>query len=409
MGLDPNQIFSISKIAIGNVSAQAFRFLFWLSAVWILTPDEYGLIRYSLTIANFLSLPVLTGFSAAITKFISEHKNTRNINLYIINTIVFDIVILISLVFLAVLLGISFPNQIPLLSTYILIVLGFYAIYYAYVRGLMDVNRIVAFTVSVNLLRVVFIFIFFVLNLFGILWALVAFGLPLIFGWGISELFRGDSPVIFRNTPSLDLKVWKEILYFAVPGFVAGSLWMFIGQIDIIFIKAYLTLADVAYYSLAKSLASTIGFVTGAIIVLHMPKISSFKKNKNIIYSYTKKSLKVAIYGSLILSLLLYSSSPFIFRFFPKSYENSLISFYILIPATFFSGLFGIVGATWIGYGKPEKEAQISALILPVIVVLNFILVPSLSIAGAAISYLISEFLMFIFIYISFIKNFFEN
>ena len=407
MGLDPKQVFSVSKIAIGNVSAQGLRFLFWLSAIWILTPSEYGLIRYSLTVANFLALPVLTGFSGAITKFISEYGNTEKGKLYALNTILFDALILTLMVILSFVLGIVFPTQIPILSAYMVIVLGLYVMYYSYVRGLMDVNRIVAFGVSVNLIRILFILVFYFLHLFGIFWVLVAFGLPLIFGWPISEIYRTTDFHMYESLPVVDWKTWKRILFFALPGFISGGMWMFIGQIDIVFIRQYLGLSNVAYYSVAKSLASVAGFVTGAIIVLHMPKISSFKGDKKKIYAYTVKSIKMAIYGLLLISLILIASSPLIFSVFPEGYTNSILPFYILIPATIFSGLFALIGATWTGYGKPEKEAQALVFILPLVVALNVLLIPLFGISGAALAYLISELSMFIFIYILFEKNFY--
>ena len=405
-GLDSKQIKSISAIAIGNISVRAFRFLFWLIVIWIVTPDEYGYVRYSLTIANFLSLPIVSGFAGAITKFISEHTgHNKKMEIYAFQTILLDSIIMILVVILVILLGLTSPEQIPILSAYIVITLGLYNIYSSYVRGLMDIKRIVAFGVSVNVSRVVFVLILYLLNLFGLLWVIVAYSFPLAIGLFVGRLFR-DKTLNIKKYP-LDFSIVKKISVFALPGILSAGMWMLVGQVDIIFVNAYLGFQEVAYYSLAKTLSSVIGFVAGAIIVLQMPKISSFRDNKKKIYTYTKKSLKLAFLATGFLALLLYISSKFILElFFPETYIASLPLIYILIPGSIFSSLFAILGATWTGYGKPIEEAKAVFFGAISILSLNFLLIPSYGALGSATAFTLSQTIIFLLLYYKTIRYF---
>ncbi len=409
LDIDPNYVKSISTIAIGNISAQAFRFLFWLVVIWIVTPPEYGYIRYSLTIANFLALPAISGFPSAITKFISEHTgNKERMQFYAFQTIFLDSLIMIFVVCIGIIFSGMFPKDIPLLSVYIMVILGLYSMYYAYVRGLMDVKRIVMFGVSVNISRVIFVFILYYFNLHGILWVMFAYSFPLAIGLLIGNV-SGKKALSFKRFAP-DHGAFKRMLTFALPGIVSASMWMFVGRIDVVFIKVYLNLSEVAYYSLGKTLSSIIGFVTGAVIVLQMPKISSFRENKKKIYNYTKKSLKIGFLASLLLAFTLYVSAPFILKwFFPPEYMASLILIYILIPGVVFSGLFAILGATWAGYGKPIEEAKAVFFGVISILFLNFLLIPSYGAVGSAIAFTVSQTLIFLLLYYRSIRYFIYN
>jgi len=399
LGLNPDTIKSVSSIATGNVLAQAFRFLFWFVVIWIVSKEEYGYLKYSLTVATFLSIPAVSGFSAAITKFMAENLDNREkMEKIAFQTIIIDATILAALIVTSLLTCTILPDKIPMISVYLLSILGVYSMYYAFSRGLMDVRRIISFTVTVNLFRTLIVFFLYAIGFRGIQWALFAYGLPLLIGLMFSVALGTDRarPHISR----IDTKFMKRISIFAIPGLISAGMWIFVGQIDIIFITNYFGYEKTASYSLAKTFSSVIAFVTSAIIVLQMPKISSFKGDLERIYRYTMRSLKLAIIVVVPMAILLYVFSSTIIRIFPEDYTESLGFLYIIIPGTIFSGLFALLGATWTGYGKPEEEAKVLAMGVASILLLNFILIPVIGIWAIPTSFLITEAFIFIIMFI---------
>ncbi len=394
-GLNPESIMSVSAITLGNVTAQAFRFLFWFIVVWIVTPKEYGYLRYALTLASFFSIPVVSGFAGAITKFMSENLDDRKrMSFFAFQTLFADLIVLITILILSLIANSLNKERFSMVIIYMIAVLGTYSMYYSFSRGMIDVGRIISFTVSVNVYRTVMVILLYAIGLRGTSWALFAYGFPLILGLLISRIYKKKSIALKIYRP--DREAMRKIARFAIPGMLSAGMWTFIGRVDILFITHFFGFEETAYYSLAKTLSLTLGFVTQAIIVIQMPKVSSFRSDRRKIYSYTKKSLKMAVMAVVPLSALLYLTAPFILRFFPPDYARSIPFLYLIIPGTVFSGLFALLGATWIGYGKPEEEAKVTAIGSVAIIAFNLILIGPLGIYGIPVSFFLAELLIFV-------------
>ncbi|WP_162007683.1 oligosaccharide flippase family protein [Aciduliprofundum sp. MAR08-339] len=404
--MDIGELKAISGIAIGNVITQILRFIFWFIVVWMVTPEKYGYIRYAFTIANFFLLPAASGFPAAITKFISENlDDKKKMKIYAFQTIFIDFVMILITTSIAIGFGIFLPYNIPIISSIFILITGLYYLYISYIRGLIDVRRLIGFGVSVSASRVVLIILFWLMNLQSIFWILFAYSLPLFIGILSMELLK-EKTVKFEIF-HLDRSILLEIIIFAVPGILSTTLWTITGQVDIVFIKSYYGYSVVGSYSLAKTITSLIGFVNGAIIVLQMPKVSSFKKNHKYIYNYTKKSLKIGFLATSIFAIMLYVFVRSIFDYlFPSAYKNSIPLIYIMIPGMIFAGLFSILAADWTGYGKPIENAKIMFFGMIFVIGLDFLLVPLYGSTGAAVVYTLSQCFIFILMYIKTMKYF---
>ena len=397
LGLDYTLFKTVSKVSTGNIVSQVFRYTFWFAVLWIVSVEEYGALRYAFTIASFLSLPVVSGFGGAITKFISEHRYDK-VSIYAFHTIFLDTIVLSLVLVVGFALNIWFSESVPLASIFFVIILAIYNLYYAVVRGVLDIKRLIWFGILVNSLRVGFVFVFFILSLYGMFTILIAYALPVFIAAGILTFFR-EKNIDFRFY-SINKKIIRKIFRFSVFGFTNAFFVMFIGQINIIIIKIYFGLDDVAYYSLAFTLASVGQFITGGIIATQVPVISGLKQNKKKIFVNTKKYLRL---GFVILSsfcFFLGAITPLVFRFLIRAdYAQSFEMVYLLIPGTFFSGLFAILSATWIGYGKPEESVRLVALGVPLILIFNGFFISYFGTYGSAIAYTLTQTIVFLIAY----------
>ncbi len=404
LGLDYALFKTVSKVSTGNIVSQVFRYTFWFAVLWIVSIKEYGALRYAFTIASFLSLPVVSGFCGAITKFISEHRGDNKVSIYAFHTILVDALILGLVLVVGFVLNIWSPENVPLTSIFFVIILALYSLYYALVRGILDVRRLIWFGIIVNSVRVGFVLAFFLLSIYGMLSILIAYALPVFIAAGILAFFREKD--IELKLYSINKKIIRKIFRFSVFGFTNAFFVMFIRQINIIIIKIYFGLDEVAYYSLAFTLASSIQFVTGGIIATQVPVISGLKQNKKKILFNTKKYFRL---GFAILSsfcLFLGVVLPLVFRFLLTKYTPSFEITYLLIPGTFFSGMFAILSATWIGYGKPEESVRIIMFGFPLILIFNGFLIPYFGTSGSAVAYTLTQIAVFLIAYYHTLKYF---
>ena len=404
LGLDISLVKITSTILSGNLLSQGFRYIFWFSLVWIVTVKEYGEIRYAMVMAGFLSLPVVYGFGGAITKFISEHRTDSKFQLYAFHTILVDLLMLALMLLVTGTLSFLWSDLVPGITVFFILILAYYNLYYASVRGVIDIRRMVLFGVLVNGMRVLFLLIFYLFSISGVYPTIIAYGLPIVIVSVILTAFRRETVDI--RSPRYDRTAVKRIVRFSVPGFTNAFFVMFISQVNIPVIKLLSGVENVAYYSLAFTIANMIVFISTAVTSVQMPSISGLKGDITKINEQTRKYFRMGVVAIVSAAALLSITIPLIFMFLPSDYSSSIPILYALIPGAVFAGLFAILSATWVGYGRPTESLKAAIFGSPTILLMDLILIPMAGLLGAAISYSIAEAVVFLLLYLKTRRSF---
>jgi O-antigen/teichoic acid export membrane protein len=197
--------------------------------------------------------------------------------------------------------------------------------------------------------------------------------------------------------------VFKESLKYGGQGY-AGNLLQFLNyRFDIFIVAFFLSTAFVGYYSVAVSLAETLWYLPGAVGTVIFAKtigVSTDKSNKS-----TPIICRNTIAFTLVAAILLFALGKYIIiLLFGSSFLPALEALNILLPGMVAFSICKVLGNEILGRGKPLINTINVAISLAISIPLDFILIPKIGIAGAALASTISYIASAIFSLIVFVK-----
>jgi O-antigen/teichoic acid export membrane protein len=196
----------------------------------------------------------------------------------------------------------------------------------------------------------------------------------------------------------LNLKFTLPLL----PHTCAASLYF---VLDRFFIAEYVNNEGVAIYSAGLQLAMIMGVIQNAFSKAWNPLILSVIKNENdsFVISTTQQNtmLRLMMYALIGMTLMFFFLGVFIYMLVPyilppEYIEARYVGLY-LSTGFYFLGFYKTVSPVLWHFKKSKFISQITLTVLGVNVLLNYFLVPSFGIYGAAAATVLSMFLQFLF------------
>ena len=184
----------------------------------------------------------------------------------------------------------------------------------------------------------------------------------------------------------------KEILKVSTPMAISAMAYFVMQSIDVIILAIYEGFDKLAYYSVSVKLATLIALALLSVNIVVAPKIAELYEKKKIkeMQEIIKKSTRIIFIISVVTLLFLVFFSETILGLFGQNYLVAKQALIILIFAQFFNSLSG-PGAIYLNMTK--RQGVLNKILLTGLIVnigLNFYLIPSYGISGAAIATLIS-------------------
>jgi O-antigen/teichoic acid export membrane protein len=155
---------------------------------------------------------------------------------------------------------------------------------------------------------------------------------------------------------------------------------------DMFLISMFLTPAAVGLYGVAVTIAEKLWIVSQAISSVLYPVISSSKDNesKNKLTGAISRNV---LFFSVVGGIAFYIASDLIFgMLFGEAYDKSSDILKMLLPGIILFSVDRILSNDLAGRGKPELNMYTSIFTVVSNIVLNFLLIPKIGIAGSAIS-----------------------
>jgi len=363
-------------------------YVYNISMVWLLTPEQYGMLGVSISFLIILSLFVTSAFPLTVTKFISgEHdvfikhrvfKSALSANITIA-------VILSVLFYFGYTTGIiDLGEDYYLLVICIILSTIITSIMIVYASILQGTFRFSAFAgigviAIFGKLIVAIVLVQMGLGAFGAI-----LGLPISAFIGLILIVILTKDFTFHKT-----KGWagSNVFFFALPMFFGTLGTTLLMNIDIIGVK-FLTegaLSDTlsGYYRAALILAQLPVFLAGALMSVMFPYIS--KHTGNDLYSL--KSIKYSALFILPVSLVIAAvPDAFILLIFPPEYITGALALGIVAPGLGFLAMIMVFTNIF----QARHAPKIPAIVLSAAVVIEIIslirLIPDHGITGAAAS-----------------------
>ena len=374
---------------------------------------EYGLYSLGLFIISFFigisSLGVFEGCPRYISyyrgKADSEKvKGTINSSLIIVS--ISSTIIAILLFFLSDFIAnrIFGIEELSTIIKIIVIGLPFWAIIRLIVgifRGFESVKENVYFSnLSLRLLKIPFFMLVIFLGL-SFNYIIVVYTLSIIITFFVAIFYLARKlPESIKRTTKKTPSQAKTILSFSLPLAISGFAWFFISGADKVMLGILKTEVEVGLYNAATPLAGYLDFFLSTTIFIFQPigsrllaenRIGELKRNYQILTKWL-----FTLTFPLIVVLLLFPET-IISIIFGEKYILAATALQLLVIAHFIQILSGPNGTTLTILGKTKIKMYFTFIGGGTNVALNYFLIPSFGIEGAALSTMTSLIIINIF------------
>ena len=207
---------------------------------------------------------------------------------------------------------------------------------------------------------------------------------------------------------SIDLGLWKYLLKEALPIAIYSSIGMIHFRIDVIMLSMMQGDAPVGIYSAAYTLSEPLSFIPAALMISLFPIMSaSFKSSKERLIRICRLGIKYILIIMLPIGIgISLLADKIIFLIYGAEFANSATALQIVIWALVFIWTNAIFVDLLVSMGKQKLNTVSMALCAVINVILNFILIPTLSYNGAAIATVVTSAIFFIASFYFVSKNF---
>ena len=203
--------------------------------------------------------------------------------------------------------------------------------------------------------------------------------------------FIALSPNYFHVNWNFDFNLWKRMMRYGLPIMIAGIAFAINEQFDKILLgkllPANIAEAEVGVYSACYKLGLFMVLYRTAYTLGIEPFFFSHAKNENAPQTYATITKYFVIFGSFILlSVIVFAD---IFKYFmirDSSYWEAMKVVPLIILANFFLGIYTNLSVWYKLIDKTYIGAYISIVGAVVTLVLNFLLIPTMSYYGSAIA-----------------------
>lgn len=390
-------------LLIGAVIGKLLSF-FYRIILSRLGESTYGEISLGLALLSILSVIAILGLDTGIVRYLSLYNKEQNKEA-MKGTILFSTKIILLLSSLLGLLLFFFSDWItqtfypnsPSLSIILKIFAialpfeGLKAVWTNTLKALQKIEYdIYARIVGEIIVRIILTLAFMYLGL-GILGASIAYTLSIIFSSLLLLFFveKKAFSLIDKNTKALYKN--RELLFYSLPLVFNSITIIVINAADSLILGYFKDAATVGIYNVAVPTAKLILIFPTALLGLYLPMIAAVKDNKEefekVYYTTTKW---VFFITTLSLAWLILYGKELITVFFTESYSTAYLSLVILSIGYLINSCIYTSRDILLLFDKTKVIFYATVLSCILNIVLNFLLIPSLSMTGAALATAIS-------------------
>jgi O-antigen/teichoic acid export membrane protein len=377
---------SSGVVFLGNASARALGFLFYIVAARLLQPSEYGTLAYALAILSTAAI-LLTNAPGGLARFLARNSSDRGRQeLYYSNWIgAVGIVVVGSILLFVALMPITGLSVWLALGVIVnLINVGIFETYVQTQRGLGRFVVMGAYDTLANLLQLAAIVVLALIGLHSAPLFLVVYGLSAI---AAAVLMRFAAPTpLAMHLRMIDWRQMARIGRYVAPIIAQGFFWAFWWSADLILIQHLMSADATGNYSAAKTLTQVLVLPSTAICMAAGPSLARLSES-----ALRRQVLNLLALGGAVLLptalLMLVLRNQLLYLAYGTKYPEALDPFGVLILGVTLYGFYLILASVWGAMGRPMVGAVATGCGTVATVAAAFALIPSYGLLGAGVAF----------------------
>lgn len=366
----------------------------------ILSPEQYGLTRVLLSLAMISTQLANLGTQNTIIRyfpFFRDKKTKHHGSFFLALAVPFFGLLLLTFIlffFRPEITGYFIERSTLLIDYYWLILpLAFFILFFhvlsSYLRALYDtVMSSFLMNVFIRILTAL-ILIFYLIGWFDFRQFMIAFVISYgIIMFGLLFYTLKNFQVNFKpDFEFLRRSLLKNMGNYSLFAFFGGVASILVNNIDIVMLSSLAGLGDTGVYAIAFYIGSAITIPRKSIYQISSPLIAEAFKNKdlNLIENiYRRSSLNLIIAGGLVFCGVI-ANIDNLMRLLPPEYSGGTLVIIVIASANIFDMATGVNGAIILNSKYFRFDLYSTLFLVVVAVILNYLLIPTYGILGAAI------------------------
>jgi O-antigen/teichoic acid export membrane protein len=398
------------SVIFSNFMGAGLGFLLNIILARILDVESYGAISLIFSFVIVLYTLLDFGFNSTQVIFYNNYKNQYESNLLLglIKTLYRKWFVLVSLFSLAIitllsfLYNLSYLEMLCLFSSHI-----FYSLYrfdistfqalgnwkkYNILNVLNNIVKLAAIMLCVGVVSLVDNSEKYYESV------LIGYLLYSVVLYLISYFYQTEDKTL-QASSKLNSQLTKSFFSTLVPLGASSAVVVIIMRVDVFIIEHYMTLADLAVYFAASSVALVFPIITGSLLNVFIQKAA--QSDISYLRVLVKQQIKVALYLPLVF-MVFTLLAPYLFTIlFPAEYQNGTTIFTILLLAHIGGMAFSPIESYFYAH-KPTVIFKLKLVQLVITVTLELLLVNTIGLNGIAAAILVSRLIGWC--YISFLS-----
>ncbi|XVH33536.1 flippase (plasmid) [Haloferacaceae archaeon DSL9] len=377
--------------------------LILILARFLLTPDEYGLLYYAISIITTISIVGTIGVPSSTARYVTEYAEKDESQVRYILRFGFGVVTAMSITVGVVLALVSSPLasylQEPEVAPFLAIGFGYilFEALSSYITSVFQGFNRVEWSAVVNSTswasRVIFATAFVLLG-FGALGALMGYvaGFVLATVVGLYVLYDRFYTE-YESAAEFESGLRRRILEYSVPLTVTRSANVLDKKIDTVLIGIFLNMSAVGYYTIAKQISSSVSMPASSLGFTISPTFGEQKASNQIaqarrVYQEAFRHI-ILLYIPAAVGLILVAE-PLIQYVFGPEYTGAVLVLQVMAGFTLVNAVNKITsdGLDYLGRARERAIVKMAAAVANF--VLNLLLIPTIGVVGAAIATVIT-------------------
>ena len=193
---------------------------------------------------------------------------------------------------------------------------------------------------------------------------------------------------------------YSVLIKFSLPGFLAQITTTIVVWLSSVFLVNAQGYEEVGLFNLALQWDLLLKFIPGIITIIYMPMLSRlfFEKKHKQVYNMLLNAAYLVFFGVLIVGILLYLFSPFLYSLLGNDFNRISTITGVLILSSIFSSLASVIGMYLVVYAKMWLALYVNMFWGILFIILAFFLT-SEGALGLAFAYLFSYMLFLSLLY----------
>jgi O-antigen/teichoic acid export membrane protein len=362
---------------------------------------HYGIVAYLLSAGNIMMPLMAFGVHSTLIRFYSKYKDEIEREKFMTFMLLMPLLLIIPISLIAffgydLIASLLIDEENILVKPYLWLIpiiglfMGYFEIFYAWVKVHMK-------SVFGNFISEVFVRIITTGLLFLVHWntidnttfiygVTIAYGVQMLAMMGYA--FYLKKPKLLFVLP----KNTSEIFSYSFFIILAGSVAVFLLDLDKVMIPSYLNITEVAVYSVGIFIATVIAVPSRAMLQIIYPitaKLMGENKMDELDVLYKKSAINLQVFGGLIM-LGIFLNINQMYLIIPGDYTGGVNAVFLIGLAKFYDVILGNNNAILLNTKYYRMVLLFGVLLVVLMIGLNMLLIPILGITGSALATLIS-------------------